>query len=253
MCLSVFAFKTDPDYPFIFAVNRDEFYSRPAQPATFWYDQPHLLAGRDLEAGGTWMGITEDHRFASLTNYRDMASIKENAPSRGKIVEEYLTSDKSPLEFLKDLKKEAHLYNGFNLIAGTLDKLWYFSNQIDVITEIEPGIHTLSNAFLNTSWPKTDKALSEFRSILQKNSKADEKAIFKLLQNDEQYPDDQLPSTGLSPEMERVVSPIFISSEDYGTRCSTLIYKDKSGQITFDERTYKPDSGEIIVKARYKF
>lgn len=255
MCLSVFAYKTVPDYPFIFAANRDEFYSRPAQPATFWYDYPNLLAGRDLKAGGTWMGITEDNRFASLTNYRDINNIKENAPSRGKIVEEFLTTDSDPLEFLKELKKEAHLYNGFNLIAGTTEKLWYFSNQIDVITEVKPGFHSLSNAFLNTSRPKTDKALSEFTSIINENEseKIDERAIFDLLKNDERYPDDQLLSTGLSIEMERIVSSIFISSENYGTRCSTLIYQDRSGLVTFDERTYDPIKGDVEVKARYKF
>lgn len=255
MCLTVFAFQTDPDYPLIFASNRDEFYDRPAQPATFWYDHPTLLAGRDLKAGGTWLGITTEHRFAAITNYRDMNSIKENAPSRGDIVADYLTSGLSAPYFLSKLKNEAHLYNGFNLLAGTSTELWYYTNEQDNIVQVKPGIHTLSNAFLNTPWPKTEKARSGFTSILQNDRDRLKPKIFELLKDDEQFPDDRLPSTGLPPDMERLVSSIFITSDNYGTRCSTLIKADPSpgGKSEFTEKSFKPGTKEMDVNVSYAF
>lgn len=253
MCLTVFAYQTDPEYPLIFASNRDEFYDRPAQHATFWYDYPTLLAGRDLKAGGTWLGLTKDHRFAAITNYRDMTSTKKDAPSRGDIVTNYLTSDKPAPVFLDELHRRADLYNGFNLIAGTTDKLWYYSNQKKVVEEIEPGIHTLSNAFLNTPWPKTEKAKRFFTNILD-SDRSNEK-LFEILRDKERFPNHLLPSTGLSPDMERVVSSIFITSENYGTRCSTIIKADPTtvGNTSFNELTYKPGTSEAEKRVAYSF
>jgi uncharacterized protein with NRDE domain len=253
MCLAVFAYRVHSKYPFIFATNRDEFYQRPAQPATFWYDHPTLLAGRDLQAGGTWMGITKENRFAALTNYRDLNNIIDDAPSRGDIVVDFLTSDLPTAEFLKALQKTAHKYNGFNLIAGTIDELWYYTNQKKSITKIEPGYYSLSNAFLNTEWPKTVQASKDFRLTVKNENSLDQKAIFDLLQNKTRYPDEQLPSTGLSKEMESVVSSIFITSENYGTRCSTLIFQDDTGSITFNEKTYNPGTTETDVAVKYQF
>lgn len=255
MCLTVFAFKTNKKYPLIFASNRDEFYDRPAEPATFWYDHPDLLAGRDLKAGGTWLGMTTSHRFAAITNYRDMDNIKDNAPSRGDIVSDYLTSDKSAPDFIEDLRKSAKRYNGFNLIAGTTSELWYYSNVKDQIEKIKPGIHALSNAFLDTSWPKTEKARERFSQILKKDEEISRSKFFDLLQDQEIFPDHKLPSTGLSPEMERLVSSIFITSESYGTRCSTVIKADPSpeGITTFTEKSYKPGTSEVDKTASYRF
>lgn len=255
MCLTVFAFHTDPEYPLIFASNRDEFYERPAQPATFWYDHPALLAGRDLKAGGTWLGITSNHRFAAITNYRDLKSIKQNAPSRGDIVTDYLTSGLNAPDFLNKLKNKADQYNGFNLLAGTTTELWYYSNEQDKIVKVEPGIHSLSNAFLNTPWPKTEKAKSGFTSILQNNRDHMNPEIFELLKDDEQFPDKFLPSTGLSIEMERRVSSIFIKSENYGTRCSTLIKAGAApgGKTKFIEKSFIPGTKEVEVKVNYEF
>ncbi|PWN06258.1 NRDE family protein [Rhodohalobacter mucosus] len=255
MCLTVFAFQADPDYPLIFASNRDEFYDRPAQPATFWYDHPGLLAGRDLKAGGTWLGITSDHRFAAITNYRDIENIKDNAPSRGDIVTAYLTSGMEAPDYLKKLRGTADQYNGFNLIAGTTTELWYYSNELDEISKVAPGIHTLSNAFLDTPWPKTEKAKGCFRQIL-KHRRADlDNEVFELLRDREIFPDDRLPSTGLSPQMERLVSSIFITSESYGTRCSTLIKAgSNTGKLnTFTEKTYKKSTDEAEGTVSYKF
>jgi uncharacterized protein with NRDE domain len=255
MCLTVFAFKTNRKYPLIFASNRDEFYDRPAEPATFWYDHPDLLAGRDLKAGGTWLGMTTDHRFAAITNYRDMNNIKENAPSRGDIVSDYLSSDKIAPDFLKDLQKNAALYNGFNLIAGSTTELWYYSNVKDQIEEIKPGLHALSNAFLDTAWPKTEKARERFARILKGDEEISRSKVFDLLQDQEIFPDNKLPSTGLSQEMERLVSSIFITSESYGTRCSTVIKADPSPQgiTTFTEKTYKAGTADVENTVSYQF
>lgn len=253
MCLTVFAFQADPRYPLIFASNRDEFYDRPAQPATFWYDHPTLLAGRDLKAGGTWLGITTDHRFAAITNYRDMDSVKENAPSRGNLVAEYLASDMEAPDYLNKLLQTGDQFNGFNLIAGTTTELWYYSNQLDTISKVQPGIHTLSNAFLNTPWPKTEKAKKGFRRLMQNESDQMEDKIFELLQDRETFPDNRLPTTGLTKEMERLVSSIFITSDRYVTRCSTLIKACPGSESTFIEKTYKKGTCEVNGTVRYQF
>jgi uncharacterized protein with NRDE domain len=252
MCLAVFSYKSDPDFPLIFASNRDEFYERPAQPATFWYDNPKLLAGRDLKAGGTWMGLTKDYRFAALTNYRDLNNIQKNAPSRGDIVTDFLNSQKNAPEFMKNLKSTADRYNGFNLIAGTVDDLWYFNNQDFSIRKLEPGVHSLSNALLNTPWPKTEKAEKLFRRVMQ-NGGASETELFELLRDGERFPPEQLPSTGLSPEMEKIVSSIFITSKNYGTRCSTVIKANPEDETHFIEKTYEPDTQKVMNTARFRF
>lgn len=255
MCLTVFAFQADPKYPLIFASNRDEFYDRPAKPATLWYDHPTLLAGRDLRAGGTWLGITSDHRFAAITNYRDMGNSKENAPSRGDIVAEYLTSGLQAPDYLKKLRVTADQYNGFNLLAGTTTELWYYSNQLDTISKVKPGIHTLSNAFLNTPWPKTEKAKACFKQVLKHRRDNLDAELFQILKDQEIFPDYRLPSTGLSPEMERLVSSIFITSDTYGTRCSTVIKAiPSSGETSiFTEKTYKKGTDEVNGTAAYQF
>lgn len=237
MCLIVFAYKVHEDYPLILAGNRDEFYNRPAQKAHFWKDEPGLLAGKDLKAGGTWMGITKNGRFAAITNFRDMNNIKSDAPSRGDIVKGFLTSSASPLDYLSDLKNEAHRYNGFNLIAGSIDKLYYLTNQQDIFTEIEPGYHAISNAYLDTHWPKTETALQKFKALTDSNDFS-EPELFNLLTHSERFPDKDLPETGLPIEMERAVSSIFISTEDYGSRCSTLLYALRDGTVEYAERTY---------------
>jgi len=237
MCLTVFAYKTDDDYPFILATNRDEFYERPTRAAQFWENHPNLLAGKDLKAGGTWLGITKDHKFAAITNYRDLTQIKENAPSRGHIVTDYLTNDLSPQDYFKKIEQNAPAYNGFNLLYGYVDDLYYFNNQHVQLQKVKPGYHTLSNAYLDSNWPKSNKALTDFKETLN-NHPDDPKHYFKFLQNSRQFPDHLLPSTGLPIEKERMVSSIFIQSEDYGTRCSTLLFADPDQETTFIEKTY---------------
>lgn len=252
MCLIVFSFKQHQKYPLILAANRDEFYDRPTSPASFWDQYPHLLAGKDEKLGGTWLGITKQGKFAALTNYRDLTHIKKSAPSRGKIVKDYLADNRDPHEYLKQLDESAVEFNGFNLITGSPDQLYHYSNKTGDITKIKPGIHGISNAVLNTPWPKVETAKTTFEDALSGNG-IEEGQIFKLLSNLQQYPESQLPETGLTKELEKMVSPIFIKSEDYGTRCSTLLTIRDDGEVTFIEKTYRPTAGTVTSEARFDF
>jgi uncharacterized protein with NRDE domain len=154
MCLIVFANNISDDYKLIFAANRDEFYDRPTEQADFWDEHPDLLAGKDLQAGGTWLGITKKGKFAAITNFRDLKNIKNDAPSRGNLTLNFLLSDISPKEYYDKLKPTLNNYNGFNLLFGFVDDLQYFSNKTEGLKKLESGIHGISNAVLNTPWQK---------------------------------------------------------------------------------------------------
>lgn len=248
MCLIVFAFNHHPEYPFILAGNRDEFYAREAQEAHFWDTEPEILAGKDLRAGGTWLGISKRGEFGAITNYRDFKNPKEGPRSRGEIIPNILTQDGSVKKNLHRLIQKSHDYSGFNLLSGTCEKLYYANNINGDIETVEPGIHGLSNAFLDTPWPKVENARSEFKAALNSAS-LDKASIFEFLRNSETYPQASLPETGLSPEMEKAVSPIFIETDGYGTRCSTLLTIDTSGRVNFIEKTYtNSDDSDFVTE-----
>ena len=156
MCLILLSFQEHADYKLIVAANRDEFYSRPTAPATFWENE-NLLAGKDLEAGGTWMGITRDGRISMLTNYRDLSSIKDNPPSRGSLVTDYLKSEMDARHYLEQVSERGSEYNGFNIISGNVNELHYYGNYQKGVQQIASGVHGLSNALFNTDWPKVDR------------------------------------------------------------------------------------------------
>lgn len=198
------------------------------------------------------MGITKGGRFAALTNYRDPASRKQDAPSRGHLVRDYLEASNPPGVFLRRLHPKADQFNGFNLLVGSPDKLMYYSNHKDEATLLEPGLYGLSNDLLETTWPKTRKAKEELSSIVKQDT-IDETALFEVLKNDQVAPDDQLPDTGIPRELERAVSPIFIKTEKYGTRCSTILLISKDGEVTFEERCYKNGSTEVENTSRFNF
>ena len=241
MCLIAFSYKNHQKYPFILATNRDEFYKRPTQKAHVWKTSPKILAGKDEKAGGTWLGISEKGRFAALTNHRQMDDIREDTISRGIIVKDFLLSDKDPIDLLATLQEKGDQFNGFNLIAGTFDDLYYFSNRKAGVQKIQPGNHALSNAFLDTPWPKTEAALHSLEEIL-KDDEPDEEQLFTMLQDDQRYSEELLPDTGLSKEMEKAVSSVFIKTDDYGTRSSTVIFVDKKKNVKLVEKSYNPDT-----------
>ncbi len=246
MCLILISYRKNPDYRLILAANRDEFYDRPTEPAAFWEDSPQILGGKDLKAGGTWLGINKSGRFAAITNYRDPGSNMPDAPSRGALVRGFLESTEAPLEYFENLKVEAGKYNGFNLIAGDLERLCYFSNRYGNPIELPPGIYGLSNHLLDTPWPKVELGKHLLRSVVNKGSFSPEE-IFHLLANRERPNDESLPETGVGLEWERILSSVFITSLVYGTRSSTTVMMDNSGEVTFIEKVFNahPVSREI--------
>lgn len=237
MCLIAFAYNIHPAYPLVIGANRDEFFDRPTAPLAWWEDHPGVLAGRDLQAGGTWMGITDTGRFAAITNFRDPSRAKQNAPSRGALVGDFLCSDTSAQTYLEQIRQSAEAYNGFNLIVKDESGLFYYSNYQDRIQRLGAGVYGLSNHLLYTDWPKVKKARKGLTSLM-KQDLVDEEAIFTLLADRQPAPDADLPDTGISPAWERLLSSVFICSETYGTRSSSVILMDKNGQVRFSERTF---------------
>jgi len=247
MCLIVFANNFIEDYKLVFAANRDEFYERPSEQAEFWSEYPDLLAGKDLKAGGTWMGITKQGRFAAITNFRDLKNHKNDAPSRGNLTVDFLNNDISPEEYYNKLKPTLNNFNGFNLLLGNVDQLYYFSNKTEDIQRLEPGIHGISNAILDTPWPKVEKSKIQLQRLIE-YKKIHPWEILNILDDTSSAKDEELPDTGVGLELERVLSPIFIKSEKYGTRSSTIVTVDKQNNVRFVEKTYFANSGRFSNK-----
>lgn len=248
MCLILVAWRVHPEYPLVVAANRDEHYRRPTAAAAFWPDHPQVLAGRDLEAGGTWMGVTRQGRFAALTNFRDPARHQPQAPSRGRLVADFLTGGQSIDAYLDSL--DASACNGFNLLLGDGERLLAFSNVSNERHELEPGIYGLSNALLDTPWPKVGAGKTALEAAL--NALPDEHRLWALLRDDRTHPDDALPATGVPLEWERLLSAAFVLSPDYGTRSSTIVTASGGHKITFDEQTWLP-GGRGGERRRYRF
>ena len=251
MCLINFHVQDHPIYRLIVAANRDEFYERPTAPAHFWEDKPHLLAGRDLSQRGTWLGISKSGRFGALTNYRDASEQQSNFRSRGEIVTDFLDSELTAADFLKSLQKKRSEYAGFNVIVGTVDKLFYYSNIQNDIKKITPGTHGLSNHFLDTPWPKVVKGKTGVQKLVEQNRVIQPDELFDVQQDAEPFPVEQLPDTGVGTQLERLLSSLFIKSEGYGTRSSTALLIDRKNNITFVERTYL--DGEFAEDRAFTF
>lgn len=250
MCLLVFQYDQHPIYSLVFAGNRDEFYGRPTAPASFWDDAPHVLAGQDLKAGGTWMGVTRNGHWGVVTNIRDQHPRKEDAPSRGTLVADYLRDEPAPKPYFDHIAAEADRYNGFNLLLGTPTSLYYLTNREATVQALESGLYGLSNDRLNTPWPKVQRA----KAALEDRLKADQvspETLLDLLDDRRPAPDDRLPETGFGQERERMLSSIFIDGADYGTRASTVLLIDRAGTVTFVERSFEDGTAEET--RRYSF
>lgn len=234
MCTMVFAYKTHPEYDFIYIGNRDEFKNRPSIGAHFWETDPRVIAGMDLEKGGTWAGMTIEGKMAFLTNFREPHLKKDGLYSRGFLTRDFLLGDMSPTAYLKSIKTNHNAYDPFNLVLGSLDALWFYSNMNNRTSKIVPGIHGLSNAFLNTPWYKVVKAKERLSELIYKDFIIEE--LFSILDDREIPPDSLLPDTGVPKDLERTLSTIHIDTPTYGTLFKTAILIRKDGLVTYYEK-----------------
>ena len=247
MCIIYLAYRAHPLDRVVFAANRDEEYARPTAKAAFWDDAPGVLAGRDLKGGGTWAGVTRAGRFAAITNYRDPRQSRVNAPSRGAIVADYLRGSDPPDRFLDRLSKASGAYFDFNLFVGDLENAAYFSSRHRQIVPLTPGIYGLSNRDLDTDWPKVREGKAAIAGELRDpNKRISQETLLRILRRENAAPTNELPDTGVGPDIERLLSPIFIRSRHYGTVSSTTfrISEPEPGsppKIEFSEWSYAPE------------
>ncbi|WP_234087794.1 NRDE family protein [Azonexus sp. R2A61] len=247
MCLIVVGWRVHPDYPLVVAANRDEFHGRASLPAAAWPDDPAVFGGRDLTAGGTWLGLRRGGRFAAVTNVREPGKVPGKC-SRGALTAGFLRSTASPEAFCADIVPGD--YAGFNLLVGDGQSLAYVSNRDpDGPRVLSPGIYGLSNHRLQTPWPKLRRARTAFASALEQLPACE--TAFALLADRRLAADAELPDTGVSLAWERLLSAIFVCSPDYGTRASTLALQRSDGSQRLIERSFSPDgsvSGEVDLE-----
>ncbi len=247
MCLIFLSINNQPKYKLIIAANRDEFYSRKTAPVDHWQDRPEIIGGRDLEAKGTWMAMSKSGKIGMVTNYRDLKNINPKAPTRGQLVSEFLMNGDQTEEYLKEVHLKADQYNGFNLLLGKLDQLYYYSNYQSKILKLQPGHYGLSNALLDTPWPKVKRGKEKFASVIEQE--VDVNNLFEMLRDESIAPDDQLPDTGLELERERALSAMFIKTPNYGSRCSTVVLVDQNNAVNYVERVYDLETFEFSQQA----
>lgn len=239
MCVIYLAYGQLADTPLVLLANRDEFYDRPTLPAASWEDHPHVFGGRDLAAGGTWLAVSNSGRIAAVTNYRDPGG-QLGTRSRGKLVSDFVSGVSGAREYLSEIESRKAEYSGFNLLVGEFredrSELLYFSNRSNGIRELSPGLYGLSNHLLDSQWPKVTKGKAMLSEILGQGLESE--AMFDLLGDRELARDEELPDTGIGLERERALSPIFIATPNYGTRCSTVVIADHRGRFEFEERVF---------------
>lgn len=243
MCLALVAWQSLPDYPLVLVSNRDEFYTRGTRPAAWWGQAVSILGGRDQEAGGTWLGINRRGRFALVTNVRAPNERNPHAPSRGALVMTALQSGTPLRGWLNDQVPRTATYNGFNLIAGDVllptPTLQYFSNRLAAPpVALAPGLYGLSNAFLDTPWPKLTRAMARFATLVAR--RVEPEALLNLMADRTQARDQDLPQTGVPLDWERALSAIQIRANGYGTRATTVLTVRGDGLVGFFERSFDP-------------
>ena len=240
MCLIVFGWQVHPEFPLVVAANRDEFFARPTRPAGHWPDYPQVMGGLDLLAGGTWLGISQTGRFAAITNVRE-PQMPPGRQSRGALTRNFLISDLSATAYAKGIERND--YAGYNLLLGDGQSLVYCSNRTPAPQVLPAGVYGLSNHVLDSEWPKLVKARQQFSVALE--SLPDKAGFFELLSDRSIAADQDLPNTGVALEWERLLSAVFVQSEDYGTRASTVVLQDNKGMIKLSERSFGP-GGELL-------
>jgi uncharacterized protein with NRDE domain len=238
MCLVLLAHRVHPGLPLIVAANRDEFHARPAQKMHWWVEKPDIIAGRDLQAGGTWLGVHKSGRFATVTNSRDALPPSGRRSSRGHLVTEFLESDLSPLDFVRSI--DGGRFAGFNLLVADREELAYLSNRDGASGELPPGIYGVANATLDTPWPKVERTKLELERLIA-NANVNETELLRLLEDRRPAPARDVDRGRLPFEKAHALSAPFIVLPDYGTRCSTVLTRDTEGRVRISERRFSPD------------
>lgn len=257
MCLIILAHHIEPQLPLIVIANRDEFFTRPTESAAFWKSKlhaPEILAGKDLEAHGTWLGITRNGKFAALTNIRE-ASQKTSKPiSRGQLPLEFLSSKKSPIKFATELTARFSRYNGFNLLLADKNSLIYLNSSTQSISELPPGIFGLSNGLLNANWPKINQGKEQLKNLINKETNLTTDSLIAMMSDRNMAPDEFLPNTGLPIELERQLSSSFVTipERQYGTLCSTAVIISHDGLTRFDEQSFD-EVGNPVNRHYFEF
>ncbi|HEY8508060.1 MAG TPA: NRDE family protein [Steroidobacteraceae bacterium] len=242
MCLLIIGWNVHPRFRLVVAANRDEFHARPAAPLAKWPPPGEILAGRDIQAGGTWLGVDRHRRVGVVTNFRDMQPPRPGARSRGELIPSFLTGSSTPQEFMTALEARASEYSGFNLLLADAQELWYASNRAQPFARrLPPGVYGLSNHFLDTPWPKLARVRRKFEQWLQTaDGSSDE--LFAML-NDREPPDpvEPLDASGRLPaELVRAISAPFVLHPEYGTRCSTVVRLGHAGTLDIIEHRFNP-------------
>jgi uncharacterized protein with NRDE domain len=240
MCLILFATDAHARFPLIVAANRDEAYARPSAPAHFWSDAPAIYAGRDLEQGGTWLGITRSGRFAAITNYRQAVPRSPGARSRGELTRDFLTGSEHAARYVERIAERADQYNGFSIIVGVPGELYFYSNRGSEPARVMPGVHGLSNHLLDEPWPKVVRGVNALEAVMDAEETVVIAALTAMLADRQPAPDDFFWTSGADLERERLRSAAFIPDDAYGTRASTILLVGAEGQVFFRESRYGP-------------
>jgi len=240
MCLAFFGIEASKKYPLIIAFNRDEDYDRPTASLDYWDDQSNILGGRDLLKGGTWAGVTKEGRYGFLTFYREPRLPAKKWKPRGHLVRDFLKSKFSPREFLEIVFENREDYLGFNLVVGEGQCFYHYSNRDSLITQLGPGVHGVSNAVLNTPWPKVTKGVDAIKKSVETES-CSVNSLVEIMLDSTRFSDDLLPSTGVSLERERELSSLFVTTPNYGTLSTSVLLLDAMGQLTFYEQNHYGD------------
>ena len=238
MCLVLVAYNSHPDYKLVLIANRDEFHSRPSKMLHNWDRNPNILGGKDIEAGGAWLATSATGRIATITNVRKSNSDVPALRSRGLLVTDFLETSMHIDQFNQKLIQSADNYAGYNLLTFDQSQLCCFNNVTRSLEKLAPGIYTLSNADIHTSWPKTERIRRNFGSLISTSGINFSENLFSIMRDDQQASDEMLPTTGVSKQMEKQLSSIFIVGDHYGTRCTSIITIDNKGLLSFYERSY---------------
>ncbi|MGQ8363809.1 NRDE family protein [Glaciecola sp. 1036] len=252
MCILFIAVNQHKDYPLIIAANRDEFHARPTLASHWWQPESHLLAGKDEMASGSWMGINRRGNIAAITNIRAPGRERPNAVTRGKLVIDYLQQSPDFETYSTQLAATKDSYNGYNLLFGSFNNLYVYNNFENAVQSLTTGVYGLSNAMLNTPWPKLDFGKQTLAEYCQSSSPLQKQHLFELLRNQTPAEDERLPKTGVPIEWERKLSSIFIKTDDYGTRSSTVLLVDQDKHVYWEEHSFN-NQGKIVNEQGFDF